>query len=63
MCLGGGGSQAHQQQEAVDRLLCTPLVQQSGTGARESQREGGGTRPCGRGFEEHTRVRERGGTN
>lgn len=26
-----GVSQTHQQQEAVDRLVCTPLVQQSGT--------------------------------
>lgn len=28
---GGGGSQTHQQQEAVDRLVCTPLFGQSGT--------------------------------
>lgn len=56
-----GGSQAHQQQEAADRLVCTPLIQQNGTErgdkrTRESLRGGGGTRQSGRGFAECTRA-------
>lgn len=62
MCLNWrGGSQTHQQQEAADRLVCTPLIQQNGTErgdkrTRECLRGGGGTRQSGRGFEERTRA-------
>lgn len=36
----GRGSQTHQQQEAADRLVCTLLIQQSGSETRDKNLRG-----------------------